>query len=66
MPVELDELERKLRQHEIEKQGVMREDSKESREKLQKIKKEMSELQVKRDELRAQWLSAISRLLPRR
>jgi ATP-dependent Clp protease ATP-binding subunit ClpB len=57
MPVELDELERKLRQHEIEKQGVMREDSKESSEKLQKIKKEMSELQVKRDELRAQWLS---------
>ena len=57
MPVELDELERKLRQHEIEKQGVMREDSKESREKLEKIKKEMSELQVKRDELRAQWLS---------
>jgi len=57
MPVELDELERKLRQHEIEKQGVMREDSKESREKLEKIRKEMSELQVKRDELRAQWLS---------
>ena len=57
MPVELDELERKLRQYEIEKQGVMREDSKESREKLEKIKKEMSELQVKRDELRAQWLS---------
>lgn len=57
MPVELDELERKLRQHEIEKQGVMREDSKESREKLEKIRKEMSELQVKRDEFRAQWLS---------
>jgi ATP-dependent Clp protease ATP-binding subunit ClpB len=57
MPVELDELERKLRQHEIEKQGVMREDSRESKEKLEKIKKEMSELQVRRDELRAQWLS---------
>jgi ATP-dependent Clp protease ATP-binding subunit ClpB len=57
MPVELDELERKLRQYEIEKQAVMREDSKESKEKLEKIKKEMSELQVKRDELRAQWLS---------
>ena len=57
MPVELDELERKLRQYEIEKQGVMREDSKESREKLEKIRKEMSELQVKRDEFRAQWLS---------
>ncbi len=57
MPVELDEIERRLRQLEIEKQAVMKEDSKEAREKLSKIKKEMSELQVKRDELRAQWLS---------
>jgi len=57
MPLELDEIERKLRQHEIEKQAVMREDSKESKEKIDKIIKEMSELQVKRDELRAQWLS---------
>ncbi len=57
MPLELDEIERKLRQHEIEKQAVMREDSKESKEKIGKIIKEMSELQVKRDELRAQWLS---------
>jgi len=54
MPVELDEIERKLRQHEIEKQAVMREDSK---DKLQKIMKEMAELQEKRDELRAQWIS---------
>jgi len=57
MPIELDEIERKLRQHEIEKQAVMKEDSKESKEKLDKIGKEMAELQVKRDELRAQWLS---------
>jgi ATP-dependent Clp protease ATP-binding subunit ClpB len=57
MPVELDEIERKLRQHEIEKQAVMREDSKDSKDKLDKITKEMAELQVKRDELRAQWLS---------
>ncbi|MBI4684216.1 MAG: ATP-dependent chaperone ClpB [Nitrospirae bacterium] len=57
MPVELDEIERKLRQHEIEKQAVMKEDSKDSREKLEKIKKEMAELQSRRDELRAQWLS---------
>lgn len=57
MPVELDEIERKLRQHEIEKQAVMREDSKESGEKLDKIKREMAELQAKRDELRAQWMS---------
>lgn len=57
MPVELDEIERKLRQHEIEKQAVMKEDSEDAREKLEKIKKEMAEFQSKRDELRAQWLS---------
>ncbi|MBI4688713.1 MAG: ATP-dependent chaperone ClpB [Nitrospirae bacterium] len=57
MPVELDEIERKLRQHEIEKQAVMKEDSEDAREKLEKIKKEMAELQSRRDELRAQWLS---------
>ncbi len=57
MPVELDEIERKLRQHEIEKQAVMKEDSKDAKDKLEKIKKEMAELQSKRDELRAQWLS---------
>ena len=57
MPVELDEIERKLRQHEIEKQAVMREDSNESKEKLDKIMKEMAELQEQRDELRAQWMS---------
>ncbi|MBM4129007.1 MAG: AAA family ATPase, partial [Nitrospira sp.] len=57
MPLELDEIERKLRQHEIEKHSVMREDTKESKEKLNKIMKEMSELQAKRDELRAQWMS---------
>jgi ATP-dependent Clp protease ATP-binding subunit ClpB len=57
MPVELDEIERKLRQHEIERQAVMREDSKDATEKLEKISKEISELQVRRDELKAQWLS---------
>jgi ATP-dependent Clp protease ATP-binding subunit ClpB len=57
MPIELDEIERRLRQHEIEKQAVMREDSKESKEKLTQIMKDMAELQEKRDELRAQWMS---------
>ena len=57
MPLELDEIERKLRQLEIEKQGVMREDTKDSKEKLDKIIREMAELKSKRDELRAQWLS---------
>ncbi len=57
MPLELDEIERKLRQLEIEKQAVMKEDTGESRDKLEKLKREMSELQSRRDALRAQWLS---------
>lgn len=57
MPVELDEIERKLRQLEIEKQAVMRDNGKESKEKLEKIEKDMSVLDLQRGELRAQWLS---------
>ncbi len=58
MPTELDEIERKLRQLEIEKRAVMRDDgSQDAREKLEKLSREMAELQSKRDVLRAQWLS---------
>lgn len=57
MPVELDEIERKLRQHEIEKQALLKDDSRDAKEKLEKIGKEIAELQSRRDELRAQWLS---------
>lgn len=57
MPVELDEIERKLRQFEIEKQAVMRDDgSQDAREKLEKLSKEMAELQSRRDVLKAQWM----------
>ncbi len=57
MPVELDEIERKLRQHEIEKQALLKDDSRDAKEKLKKIGKEVAEFQEKRNELRAQWLS---------
>jgi ATP-dependent Clp protease ATP-binding subunit ClpB len=58
MPTELDEIERKLMQLEIEKQAVKRDDgSQDAKEKLEKLAKEMAELQSKRDVLRAQWLS---------
>ncbi len=57
MPVELDEIERKLRQLEIEKQAVMREDSRECKDKLAKIGREIAELQERRGQLRGQWLS---------
>ncbi|MBI3592712.1 MAG: ATP-dependent chaperone ClpB [Nitrospirae bacterium] len=58
MPVELDEIERRLRQLEIEKQALMRDDgSLDAKEKLEKLSREMAELQSKRAVLRAQWLS---------
>ncbi|MFA5353607.1 MAG: Clp protease N-terminal domain-containing protein, partial [Thermodesulfovibrionales bacterium] len=57
MPVELDEIERRLRQLEIEKQALLRDDSREAQENLDKLGREMAELQSKRDVLRAQWLS---------
>jgi len=56
MPSELDELERKIRQYEIEKQAVMKEKDKASKERLGHISKEIAELAEKRDVLRAQWL----------
>lgn len=65
MPSELDELERKLRQHEIERQAVMKEKDEASRERLRQIEKEIAGLTEKRDTLRAQWLrekEAISRI----
>jgi ATP-dependent Clp protease ATP-binding subunit ClpB len=57
MPIELDELERKLRQLEIEKQALLKDDSQDARDKLEKLTKEAAELQARRDVLRAQWLA---------
>ncbi|MBI4822684.1 MAG: ATP-dependent chaperone ClpB [Nitrospirae bacterium] len=57
MPSELDEIERKLRQHEIERQALQKDGSPDAKERLEKLSKEMAEQKSKRDELRAQWLS---------
>jgi ATP-dependent Clp protease ATP-binding subunit ClpB len=57
MPVELDEIERKLRQHEIERQALQKDGSAGAKEMLEKLEKEMAELTEKRNQLRAQWLS---------
>ncbi|TNF55584.1 ATP-dependent chaperone ClpB [bacterium] len=56
MPSELDELERRLRQYEIEKQAVMKEKDKASKDRLERIKKEIAELTEKRNVLKAQWM----------
>ncbi|MBF0515490.1 MAG: AAA family ATPase, partial [Nitrospirae bacterium] len=50
MPAELDELERRIRQLEIERQAMLREDSDDSAVELEKIDKIVIELIDKRDE----------------
>jgi ATP-dependent Clp protease ATP-binding subunit ClpB len=57
MPVELDEIERKLRQLEIERQGLQREEGKDIRARLDGINAEIEDLNEKKAALRAQWLS---------
>lgn len=56
MPTELDELERKVRQLEIEKQAVMKENDDASRQRLEGIKSEIAKLSEKRDTLKSQWI----------
>jgi len=57
MPTELDELERRLRQLEIERQALRKEDSREARERLAGINAEAEDLAGKKAALREQWLS---------
>ncbi len=53
MPTELDEVERKIRQLEIEREAVKKEQDAASMERLKKIEKDISELSEKRSGLRA-------------
>ena len=55
MPTELDEIERAITQLEIEKQALRKEKDKASKERLQKIEKEMADLKEERDKLRLHW-----------
>ncbi len=52
MPIELEEVERKTRQLEIEREGIKRE---KDQAKLEELNKEIAELTDKRTSLRAQW-----------
>lgn len=54
MPVELDEVERKIRQLEIEREAIKRENDE---KKLQELNKEIADLNDTRNELRAKWQS---------
>jgi len=57
MPTELDEVERKITQLEIEREAVKKEQDTGSRDRLAKIEKDISELSEKRSGLKAQWKS---------
>ncbi len=55
MPAELDDIERKIRQLEIEKQAVKKEKDEYSKERLLKIDKELSDLKEKGSQMKAHW-----------
>ncbi len=52
MPVELDEVQRKMRQLEIEREAIKRENDD---KKLEALNRQIAELQEKRDSLKAKW-----------
>ena len=54
-PVELDQVERKILQLQIEKQSLSKEDDSASKERLEKLEKELSELNSKRDVMKLRW-----------
>ncbi len=55
LPEELDEIERKIRQLEIEKLSIQQEKSEASESKLKMVKAQISELSDKQKDLRARW-----------
>jgi ATP-dependent Clp protease ATP-binding subunit ClpB len=57
MPTELDEVERRMRQLEIEREAVKKEKDPASRERLARIEKEVADLSEKRNSLHTQWQS---------
>ncbi len=54
-PVELDRLERKILQLEIEKVSLSKEDDEASKERLTKLEKELAEISGQRDSMKLQW-----------
>jgi ATP-dependent Clp protease ATP-binding subunit ClpB len=55
MPSVLDDIERKIRQLEIEKQAVKKEKDEYSKERLRKIDKELSDLKEKGSQMKTHW-----------
>jgi ATP-dependent Clp protease ATP-binding subunit ClpB len=55
MPTELDEVTRRVMQLEIEEAALKKERDKASKERLEKLRKDLAELKTKGDALRTQW-----------
>ena len=55
MPTDIDQLERRSRQLEIEKQALKKEDDPNSRERLAAIDKELAQIRERADALKARW-----------
>jgi ATP-dependent Clp protease ATP-binding subunit ClpB len=55
MPQELDELSRRVMQLEIEREALKKESDAASKDRLEKIEKELADLKVDADALKAQW-----------
>ncbi len=54
-PIELDKIQRKILQADIERQALGREEDEASKERLKKLEKELGELKSKRDAMHLQW-----------
>jgi ATP-dependent Clp protease ATP-binding subunit ClpB len=57
MPAELDEVLRRVMQLEIEREALKKETDPASRDRLQKLEKELGELKAEADALKARWLA---------
>ena len=55
MPAELDEIERRVMQLEIEREALSKEKDDASRDRLEKLEKELADLSERGDALKAQW-----------
>ncbi len=55
MPLEIDEVERRIVQLEIEKQALQKEEDKESRRRLERLERELAELRERSSGMKAKW-----------
>jgi ATP-dependent Clp protease ATP-binding subunit ClpB len=55
VPVELDEAQRRVMQLEIEREALKKEKDRASKERLEKLEKELADLKARADALRSQW-----------